>query len=107
MEKRRPHFDLDYLKERIEVGAFRVTATALRCAARDFGCVEPSDLAEHIMRLTPRDFYKSMTTLYDHTLWQDVYRPVVRGEDAYVKLQLMNDNTVVISFKAADETNHA
>ena len=28
--------------------------------------------------LAPSDFYKSMTTHADHTVWQDVYRPAHR-----------------------------
>ncbi len=27
-----------------------------------------------VMSLTPRHFYKSMTTQADHRIWQDVYR---------------------------------
>ena len=31
-----------------------------------------------VMALTATDFYKSMTTYADHTIWQDVYRPAPR-----------------------------
>jgi len=55
------------------------------------------------MALDAVDFYKSMTTLHDSTRWQDVYRPVLNGVEAYVKVQILDDNTVVISFKAAEE----
>lgn len=33
-----------------------------------------SDMLAVVMALTPEDFYKSMTTHADHTVWQDVYR---------------------------------
>jgi motility quorum-sensing regulator/GCU-specific mRNA interferase toxin len=29
-------------------------------------------MADVVMALTPADFYKSMTTRADHTVWQDV-----------------------------------
>ena len=47
--------------------AARVGATALG--------LELSDMLTVVMALTPTDFYKSMTTHADHTVWQDVYRP--------------------------------
>ena len=104
MEKRRPHFRLVQVKAFIASGDYRVTATALRCAARDFGCANAAEVARHVLALGAADFYKSMTTLHDSTRWQDVYRPVVSGVEAYVKVQILEDNTVVVSFKAADET---
>ncbi len=104
MEKRRPHFKLSLVKACIETGAYRVTDTALNYAVRDFGCAGPEDVVQHVLSLEAADFYKSMTTIYDNTLWQDVYRPVLDGVEAYVKVQILEDKTVVISFKAAGET---
>jgi len=75
----------------------------LNCATRDFGYIEPSQLAESVLRLKMKDFYKSITTVHDSTLWQDVYRPVVKGTPAYVKVQIADDNTVVISFKRLED----
>ena len=103
MEKRRPHFPLARLKTLIEEGAYRVTRTALQCATRDFGFVETAQLAERILQLEVKDFYKSMTTLHDSKLWQDVYRPRLDGTPAYVKVQIVDDTTVVISFKALED----
>ena len=37
--------------------------------------------------LSPHDFDKSMT---DHRVWQDVYRPHVKGRELYVKFTLDN-----------------
>jgi motility quorum-sensing regulator/GCU-specific mRNA interferase toxin len=51
------------------------------------------------MTLTPADFYKSMTTYRDAAVWQDVYRPKIGPDDAYVKLTIMDD-VVIVSFKA-------
>ena len=102
MEKRRPHYTLPRVKALIEEGAYRVTRTALRCAARDFGYVEASELAECVLGLQVKDLYKSMTTFHDSTLWQDVYHPRIEGTPAYVKIQIVDDITVVISFKTLE-----
>jgi len=91
------------VKALIHEGAYRVTRTALRCATRDFGFVETSQLADCVLGLDVRDFYKSMTTLHDSTLWQDVYRPNIEGTPAYVKVQIADDTTVVISFKMLED----
>jgi len=39
-----------------------------------------------VAALTPRDFYKSMTTHADHRVWQDVYRPQTPAGEVYLKL---------------------
>ncbi len=99
MEKRKPHYGLAQVKELIRDGSYRATRTALLSAARDFGFIEASQLAGCVLQLESGDFYKSMTTQYDSTLWQDVYHTLVRDRRAYVKVQIMDDNTVIISFK--------
>lgn len=103
MEKRKPHYALPRIKTLIRQGAYRVTRTALGCATRDFGYIEASQLAERVLKLAVKDFYKSMTTLHDSTLWQDVYHPMIEATPAYVKVQIVDDNTVVISFKQLED----
>lgn len=51
-----------------------------------------------VLGLTPGDFYKSMTTHADHTIWQDVYRPHTPAGDVYLKLTVVDD-VLVVSFK--------
>lgn len=73
MEKRTPHCKLAVVKALVEAG--KVSATrAARTGAAGLG-LELSDMLAVVMALTPEDFYKSMTTYADHTVWQDVYRP--------------------------------
>ncbi len=103
MEKRKPHYAMGRVKSLVKQGAYRVTRTAFRCAARDFRFIEASQLAECVLELGAKDFYKSMTTLNDPTLWQDVYHPEIRGTSAYVKLQIVDNATVVISFKLLED----
>lgn len=45
-------------------------------------------------------FYKSMTTLADHRIWQDVYHVPSRGLTLYIKFQAaVVTEFVVVSFK--------
>ena len=40
-----------------------------------------------------------MTSEYDNKLWQDVYYVPIGKEIAYVQLQIVSDESVVIQFK--------
>jgi len=51
-----------------------------------------------VLALASKDFYKSMATYNDHTVWQDVYRPKTQYGDVYLKLTLLDD-LVIVSFK--------
>jgi len=52
-----------------------------------------------VLTMTGGSFYKSMATVADHRLWQDVYHvPCPNGQTAYVKVTL-RDGAVVIQFK--------
>lgn len=51
-----------------------------------------------VMKLSPADFYKSMTTYADHTVWQDVYRTNTQAGDVYLKLTVIDD-VLIVSFK--------
>ena len=51
-----------------------------------------------ISALQASDFYKSMTTHADHTIWQDVYRTSSPLGEVYLKLTVVDD-LLVVSFK--------
>lgn len=51
-----------------------------------------------VLVLTPKDFYKSMTTHADHRVWQDVYRPTTPAGEVYLKLTVVQD-VLIVSFK--------
>jgi len=96
MEKRTPHYSLAAIKVLVEAGDVRSTFTALSGAAAlgfDFEAV-----LQVIAALMPADFYKSMTTYADHTIWQDVYRPMTSAGAVYLKLTVVSD-VLVVSFK--------
>lgn len=56
------------------------------------------DVLTVVLALTRSDFYKSMTTHADHTVWQDVYRPRTKAGDVYLKLTVIDD-LLIVSFK--------
>lgn len=96
MEKRTPHCSLAVVKSLVVAGRIRVTSSALAgAAALDLGF---SEVVTVVGALTAGDFYKSMTTHSDHTIWQDVYRPRTTVGKVYLKLTVFDD-VLVVSFK--------
>jgi motility quorum-sensing regulator/GCU-specific mRNA interferase toxin len=96
MEKGTSHCKLPVVKAMIASGKVRSTLSALSGAAAlglDFG-----GIVEVVLSLTPKDFYKSMTTQADHTIWQDVYRPTTKAGEVYLKLTVIDD-VLIVSFK--------
>jgi motility quorum-sensing regulator/GCU-specific mRNA interferase toxin len=98
MEKRRAHFSLHDIKSLIATrGADAFTVTALT-NARLMG-LSAAQAVSVIRTLSSAMFYKSMTTHFDSSVWQDVYHaPTPVGRIAYIKLTLQ-DGVVVIQFK--------
>lgn len=98
MEKRTPHCKLSVVQRLIQANRVRATATAYRDAS-GLGIPTLSGMCDVVMSLTTKDFYKSMTTNNDHTVWQDVYHAKTPGgTDVYLKLTVMND-VLIVSFK--------
>ena len=96
MEKRTPHCKLAVVKTMVAAGKVRITVSALAGgAALGFGFEE---IAGVVAALTPKDFYKSMTTHADHHVWQDVYRPKTSAGEVYLKLTVIDD-VLIVSFK--------
>jgi len=96
MEKRTPHCKLAVVKSMVAEGKVRITISALAGgAALGFGFEE---IVGVVAALTPRDFYKSMTTHADHRVWQDVYRPKTSAGEVYLKLTVIDD-VLIVSFK--------
>ena len=96
MEKSTPHCKLTVVKALLDAGKFKVTRTA-RNGASALGFDYPGMLAV-VGALQPSDFYKSMTTHADHTVWQDVYHAATRLGDVYLKLTVVDD-LLIVSFK--------
>lgn len=99
MEKGKPHYDLTTLQlDVLKLGAAAFTKTALD-GGRDLG-LSSAEMVEVVNALRRSDFYKSMTTHADHTVWQDVYYPTLAdGVVLYVKVTYRVQGPPVISFK--------
>ena len=83
---------------KVLIAAGRVRTThAARAGADALGLDDAGRLAV-VSALTPSDFYKSITTHADHTIWQDVYRPNTAVGDVYLKLTVIDD-LLIVSFK--------
>jgi motility quorum-sensing regulator/GCU-specific mRNA interferase toxin len=96
VEKRTPHYKLVVVKNLLAAGKVRATVSALAGGAA-LG-VGFDEIVGIVAALTPRDFYKSMTTHADHRIWQDVYRPKTPAGDVYLKLTVIDD-VLIVSFK--------
>lgn len=96
MEKRTPHCPLPRVKALVKAGKVRTTQSA-RAGAVALG-LSYSDMIAVVLALQQTDFYKSMTTYADHTIWQDVYRPKTSNGDVYLKLTVIDD-VLIVSFK--------
>ncbi len=97
MEKRRPHYELKAIVAQMtSVEAMNLTQTAvsgIRCAG-----MTKAEALEVVRNLSNSNFYKSMTTLKSHQIWQDVYHAEWRDKPLYIKFQQAGEYFVV-SFK--------
>ncbi|OYT93322.1 MAG: mRNA interferase MqsR [Burkholderiales bacterium PBB3] len=96
MEKSSPHCSLRLVHALIHAKKVRTTQTA-RVGADALGFDFVGMMAV-VLALKPTDFYKSMTTHADHTLWQDVYHPKTAVGNVYLKLMVVDD-LLIVSFK--------
>ena len=98
MEKRRPHHDLDAIQRGFTtVASLRMTRTA-----QDFALQQgwtARDVVEIIWQIGREQFYKSMTSLQDASVWQDVYHVAWADAVLYVKFTTDPKGYLVVSLK--------
>ena len=99
MEKQTPHYNLADVQALIaQKGVLTFTHTT-RLGFLEMGFSEAEAL-QVLLSLRKVMFYKSMTTHADHRVWQGIYHaPTPIGKNAYIKLTLRPNDTVVIQFK--------
>ena len=98
VEKRTPYYALDSIKATFTTAAsLRMTKTAQN-SALSMGLLL-ADVVTLIQGMTREHFYKSMTTLADHRIWQDVYHVPFEGLVLYVKFTTDPQGYLVISLK--------
>ena len=97
MEKRRPHYDLKAIQAQMNsIDTMNLTMTAwhgIKAAGMSL-----ADALAAIKRLSPGNFYKSMTVHADSRVWQDVYHAEWKGRALYIKFQ-QHEEYFVVSFK--------
>lgn len=96
MEKRVAHYSMDSIKELIRQQKYFVTNSA-RMGYIELG-LEDEDALGVVLSLTPKNFYKSMTSHHDSKVWQDVYHSSFGNIQLYIKLQVV-ENAIIIAFK--------
>lgn len=99
MEKNNPTYDLDTIKGTFKtVSSLNMTVSAMQGMYDlefDF-----QDVVNVIQSLTVFDFYKSMQPKHSEFIaWQDVYKPVFKGIELYVKFQVDKRGEIIVSFK--------
>ena len=58
-----------------------------------------ADVVRIVQGMTREQFYKSMTSVADHRIWQDVYHFPLENIVLYVKFTTDAEGYLVISFK--------
>lgn len=100
-EKLKPHYDLAAVQAIVaDPNSQPFTRTALQ-GDLALGLKEP-EMRCLVLALSRGDFYKSMTTKWDHRIWQDVYHgKIPDGTAVYIKITHYTDGSPpVIQFKA-------
>jgi motility quorum-sensing regulator/GCU-specific mRNA interferase toxin len=81
------------------MSATRSALTARRSIFFELGW-ELEDALKLVWALTRKNFYKSMTTIRNHKVWQDVYHAKWRDIEIYLKFQQYEDvYYFTVSFK--------
>ena len=101
MEKLKQHYALANIKAAFTDPASLNRSFASRQSADDLD-MDDSEVVAVIQALSLSDFDKSMTSLADHKIWQDVYKPARDGRTLYVKFTVdARQALFLISFKEA------
>jgi motility quorum-sensing regulator / GCU-specific mRNA interferase toxin len=92
-EKRTSHHDLDAIKRAFSGGKGLYTQTAIRdAAALGYG---KDEIKAAIQTMAKNQLYKSMTSNFNASIWQDVYHVPHDAKTLYVKF---TDNGSVTEF---------
>ena len=97
MEKRTAHYNLAAVKAAVALSGVACFTQSARDGMTAMGLAAADALAA-VAALERQHLYKSMTTLGDHTVWQDVYHSSTQAGDVYLKLTVIDD-VLIVSFK--------
>jgi motility quorum-sensing regulator/GCU-specific mRNA interferase toxin len=101
MEKRIPHYDLKTIQTMLHDESLRLITKTSRQGAVSLGYVTEEEMIGVVDLLHQGHFDKSMTTIGDTKLWQDVYKIADGQNNVYIKLQLSanKSSAVLVEFK--------
>ena len=98
MEKRKPQYSLRDIKAAFTtVRALRITKSAADTALTLGISLEA--IVEIIAEMTGKQFYKSMTSIANVRIWQDVYHVHYASLVLYIKFTKDPDGHLLVSFK--------
>ena len=98
-EKRSATYDLESIQQAFSTAA-SLKATGSSIAGAASLALTKADMVEIIQTITRGHLKKSMTSVKDHRLWQDVYFVPYQDTILYVKFTLdENGDFLLISFK--------
>jgi motility quorum-sensing regulator/GCU-specific mRNA interferase toxin len=101
LEKSKSHYGLAEIKAAFHQSS-RLNRTFSARQGADLLDMDDEEVVAVIQALKVSDFEKSMTSNVDYRVWQDVYKPVVRGQTLYVKFTIdASSALLLISFKEA------
>jgi motility quorum-sensing regulator/GCU-specific mRNA interferase toxin len=101
MEKLKQHYALGDIKAAF-ADPSRINRSFVSKQGADELDMDDADVVAVIQTLTLADFEKSMTSIADHKIWQDVYKPSTGNQTLYVKFTLDASGALfLISFKEA------
>jgi len=100
--KKTPSYDLEEIKELLQKEETRIVSQRDRHEAVKLGYADDEEMVKRVLRLTPAEFHKSMSSTIYSNLKQDVYYTRDQSRELYIKLQIsFNGKGVIISFKEA------
>jgi hypothetical protein len=62
-------------------------------------CFTMDQVYEEILKLEPKDFYKSGTQPENQKVWQDTYKKEIKGFRIYIKFKMSKGKFLLTSFK--------
>lgn len=102
MDKQKPHYDLEEIKELLDHESTRsITEKAIDGAAA-LGYLTIEAMLDVVNQLRRKHLWKSMTVHGNSRLWQDVYKITDEDNDLYIKLQIIDvagKKAVLVQFK--------
>lgn len=92
-----PTYSLSEIQRLMKEGSYLITERS-QLEAFDLFRFTESKIVGEVLKLKTSDFKKTMPALKKPGLFQDVYMKSIGEKKAYIKLQIANENAVVISF---------